>query len=200
MTLLGRLHGGLVLGRRVVVLAERLAGLVPPEAKLLDLGCGDGRVSAAIRTARPDVDVRGADLLVREGTPIPVDRIEGERLPYESGSFDVVMMVDVLHHTTDPTSVLREASRVSRGFVLLKDHLSDPWLATVRLRLMDFAGNAHHGVALTYNYWKRDRWRAAFVEARLTEEIWIERLALYPWPVASLFGDGLHFVARLRRA
>lgn len=200
MSLLGRLHGSLVFPRRASVLAAQIASLVPPNARLLDFGCGDGLVASAIRAARPDVTVRGCDVLVREGALIPVDRIEGEHVPYSDGDFDAVILVDVLHHAADPAALLREAARVSRGVVLLKDHLSDPWLAHPRLRLMDFAGNAHHGVALTYNYWPRDRWSVAFREVGLVEDRRIEALGLYPRPFRWLFEDGLHFLVRLRRA
>src|SRR6185295_9288744 len=196
MTLIGRLHGGLVFPRRVAVLSRRIAPLIPPGARLLDLGCGDGLMASAIQAGRPDIEVRGADVLVREETHIPVDRIEGERLPYADAAFDAVMMVDVLHHTSDPAAILREASRVSRGAVLIKDHLSDPWLGFARLRFMDFVGNAHHGVALTYNYWPRARWQSAFRDLALTPDVWLEKLDLYPRFVAWLFDDGLHFLAR----
>ncbi len=199
MTLVGRLHGGLVFPRRVASLSRLLSALVPRAARLLDFGCGDGLLASLMRSERPDIEVRGADVLVRERTHIPVDRIEGERLPYEDRTFDAVMMIDVLHHTRDPVVQLREASRVSRGIVLIKDHLADPWLAVPRLRFMDFVGNAHHGVALTYNYWPSGRWHSAFREANLAEEVWNEKLGLYPWPASLLFEDGLHFIARLRQ-
>jgi 2-polyprenyl-3-methyl-5-hydroxy-6-metoxy-1,4-benzoquinol methylase len=42
MPLLDRVHGNLVHGRRVRVLAEWLARLLPQNAKVLDVGCGDG--------------------------------------------------------------------------------------------------------------------------------------------------------------
>jgi len=56
---------------------------------------------------------------------------------------------DVLHHTQDPAVLLREAVRVSRSFVLLKDHLDENILDDVTLRLMDWVGNRPHGVVLT---------------------------------------------------
>jgi SAM-dependent methyltransferase len=199
-TVVGRLHDVLVFPRRVRVLAERLAPHFPEGARVLDFGCGDGLVAARVAALRPDLSMRGVDVLARPRAHIPVDLFDGGTLPYSDGEFDAVMIVDVLHHAEDPASVLREARRVCRGVVVLKDHLCDPWLGRPRLRLMDFVGNAHHGVALTYNYWSRARWRAAFREIGLTEEWWSERLGLYPAAAAWLFEDSLHFLGRLRVA
>jgi hypothetical protein len=38
---------------------------------------------------------------------------------------DLIANVDVLHHTTEPMILLREASRVARQVILIKDHLLD---------------------------------------------------------------------------
>ena len=137
-------------------------------------------------------------MLARPKTHVPVDVFDGKTLPYADRSFDAVLIVDVLHHTEDPAALLQEARRVCRGVVILKDHLADPWLAVARLRLMDVVGNARHGVALTYNYWKRAQWQAAFRDVGLAEGAWEEKLGLYPMAAAWLFEDGLHFLARLR--
>ena len=42
MTILGRLHGGLVFRRRVRVLGKVLADLLPENGRVLDVGCGRG--------------------------------------------------------------------------------------------------------------------------------------------------------------
>lgn len=199
-SVVGRLHDGLVSPRRVRVLAERLAPHLPEQARVLDFGSGDGMVAANVLALRPDLSIRGADVLARPEAHVPVDLFDGTTLPYADGEFDAVMIVDVLHHTEDPAAVLREARRVCCGVLVLKDHLCDPWLGRARLRLMDFIGNAHHGVTLTYNYWNRARWRATFREVGLKEEWWSEHLGLYPVAAAWLFEDSLHFLGRLRVA
>jgi ubiquinone/menaquinone biosynthesis C-methylase UbiE len=199
MSALGWVHGRLVFRRRVDVLRDHLVDLIPLNASVLDVGCGDGRLAWSIQRARGDVAIRGLDVLVREQTHIAVDHFDGRILPYPDRSFDAVMAVDVLHHAEDPTNLLSEAARVSRGVVLIKDHLADPWLAIPRLRLMDRVGNARYGVALPYNYWTEKKWREAFRVLGLLPEVWRERLGLYPPPASWIFDDSLHFIARLRR-
>ena len=196
----GALHGRLVFARRIRVLAERLADLIPAQSRILDVGCGDGRLDRLLLERRPDLRVEGIDVLVRPDAAIPVRPFDGTSLPCEDRSFDIVMFVDVLHHTPDPVPLLREAGRVARGAVVIKDHCLDGPLAGPTLRLMDWVGNARHGVALPYNYWPEARWRGTFLSLGLDIEAWIDRLGLYPWPVSLLCERRLHFLARLRPA
>ena len=63
---------------------------------------------------RPDLEITGVDVLVRPKNHIPVQLFDGRQLPFPDQSFDAVMFVDVLHHTDDPSVLLREAKRVAR--------------------------------------------------------------------------------------
>ena len=102
-------------------------------------------------------------------------------------SVAAVLLVDVLHHAQDPIGLLREAGRVARKAVIIKDHLRDPVLGTLTLRMMDWVGNARFGVALPYAYWSRSEWRDAFCDAGLSMEQWSTDLRLYPMPASLLF-------------
>jgi hypothetical protein len=61
--------------------------------------------------------------------------------------------------TEDPMTLLHEAARVARQSVIIKDHTRDRMLAGPKLRFMAQVGNARFGVALTYNYWPRQKWQ-----------------------------------------
>jgi SAM-dependent methyltransferase len=146
---------------------------------------------------RPDLELQGLDVLGRPGTHVPVTVYDGRTIPYGDKSFDVVLFVDALHHTPDPMVPLREAARVARDAILIKDHLRDGILADRTLRLMDWVGNARYGVALPYAYWSRQQWLEAFARLGLTRSAWEVRLGLYPWPASWVFERSLHFIARL---
>lgn len=197
MSTAGRLHGRYVHDRRIRVLTDRIASLIPPNARVLDVGSGDGLLAAGIRRRRPDTMIRGIDVLVRPQTHIPVDAFDGRNIPYADRSFDVVMCVDVLHHTPDPMVLLREAARTAKWAIVLKDHDCSRPLAIPTLRFMDRVGNARHGVALPYNYWPRRQWQEAFKSLGLFVASWTEDLGLYPAPASLLFGGTLQFMAVL---
>lgn len=137
----------------------------------------------------------GVDVLPRErgGTFVLFD---GERLPFRNGAYDVAMLVDVLHHTTDPLCLLREAKRVARR-VIIKDHLVKGLAARATLRFMDRIGNARFGVALPCNYLDDTQWRELFDRAGLTLRDRVANLGLYRLPFSWLFDRQLHFVATL---
>ena len=197
MGAVGLLHDKLVFSRRARVLAGELAGIVPEARTVLDVGCGDGLIDLMICQQRPELSITGVDVLVRPHTHIPVRQFDGTHLPFEDKSFDVVLFTDVLHHTEDPEILLREASRVARVALVLKDHTREGPLAYLTLRFMDWVGNARHGVALPYNYWTHSQWMDSLRSLGLTVESWKAALGLYPRPASWLFDRRLHFVARI---
>ena len=197
MSFLGSVHGRLVFGRRVSVLARHLSRLIPPDARILDIGCGSGDIARAIMQIRPDVAIEGIDVLVRGNTAIPVHPFDGSTVPFPDRAFTLSMMIDVLHHTDDPPALLREAARVATDGVLVKDHFRDGWLAGPTLRFMDWFGNAAHGVRLPYNYLSRAQWQAIWKRNGLQVEDSLEQLGLYPPLLRWLFERRLHFIARL---
>ena len=195
--MLGSAHETLVYGRRIRVLSRHVADLLPRGAAVLDVGAGDGLLAKRVMERRPDVSIRGVDVLARPHSHIPVEMFDGVRLPFPDRAFDAVMMVDVLHHASEQDALLAEMSRVTRGVVVIKDHLVDGLLAHPTLRFMDWLGNARHGVALPYAYWTRTRWQEAFDRARLRVTHWRGALHLYPWPASLVFDRRLHFVSVL---
>jgi SAM-dependent methyltransferase len=191
----------LIFDRRVQVLARHVAELIPSGAhSVLDVGCGDGSLARLAMSRRPELKVQGLETIARPVTAIPVREYDGSTLPYLDRSVDVVMLMDVLHHSDDAPRLLREASRVARRAVIIKDHLSDPWLGRRRLAAMDWVGNVGHGVPLREAYLDRAQWTAAFTEARLDAEECREDLGLYPRPARWLLENGLHFMCRLQPA
>jgi SAM-dependent methyltransferase len=196
---IARWHHALVFQRRTRVLAEMLAAQIPRGARVLDIGCGDGTIGSLVAQLRPDISIQGVEFLVRTECKIECGVFDGASLPFPDGAFDVCLFVDVLHHTQDPSILLGEAVRVSRSFVLLKDHLDENFVDNVTLRLMDWLGNRPHGVVLTYNYQSRTEWAKYFSSCGLAETTWTTRVPIYPAPVSFFAGRGLHFVSLLKR-
>jgi len=198
-SILNEAHRAAVFGRRVRVLSEQLSSQLPRNARVLDVGAGDGSIAAAITELRRDVKIQGIDINLRPTTRIPVRLFDGQRIPFPDGTFDCVMLVDVLHHTRDPAALICEAARVTRRHGLIKDHLDSGPFAKQTLPFMDWVGNWGHGVALTYNYLAEDSWRCIFANAQLALESWSDHLGLYPFPFSLIFDRQLHMIAKLAK-
>jgi SAM-dependent methyltransferase len=199
MGLVADAHRGLVFERRAKVLAEALAALLPSETRLLDVGCGDGTIDRIIQLRRPDVKIQGVDVLVRTTAQIPVTRFDGTTLPFDDGSFEYVMLVDVLHHVDDQSGLLKECARVARNGLIIKDHICEGLLNRVILSFMDWVGNAPHGVRLPYNYLSQLQWDKLFRDSGLSPDTIRADLELYPWPARIIFERNMHFVVALRK-
>jgi SAM-dependent methyltransferase len=199
MNVFEQVHDAYIYGRRTRRLAEILSSLIPSASSVLDVGCGDGRLAKFLLEKRPDLQIEGVDVQVRKNTWLPVKLFDGINLPYPESSFDVVMLIDVLHHTRDPLPLLQEALRVSRRFLAVKDHLLEGTAAGARLRFMDYVGNARHGVSLPYNYLTTKQWAELRQHLNLEAATELKNLQLYPWPMDYVFGGQLHFVGLWQR-
>lgn len=192
-----QIHARYSYNRRLQKLSDHLAEVIPANATVLDVGCGDGELSSLIMQKRPDVKITGIDVLLRPHSRIPVMLYDGQNFPAAANEYDAVMFNDVLHHTEDPLSLLKEASRVARHSIILKDHTLNGFLAGPTLRFMDWIGNARHGVVLPYNYWPKQKWVDGFSSLNFSVDKWTADLKLYPSWADWMFGRTLHFVARL---
>jgi len=181
-------------------LSELIADLLPPVGKVLDVGCGDGKIAEQLMGRLPGLSFEGIDVLVRQGSAIPVAGFDGVHIPAAAGAYDVVMLIDVLHHAGEPMTLLKDVLRVAPKSIVIKDHLAQGIFAKPLLRLMDRVGNARYGVALPCRYWNRTEWDQIFHALSLSIAVWREELGLYPWPADLIFGRGLHFIAKLEQS
>ena len=99
-----------------------LRALPGPPARVLDVGCGEGHLHGAIRPlcgALDACDLSAADLwhaaLAAPGEPTPRYHVaDAARLPWEDGTFDVVLGLELIEHVADARAVLSELARVLR--------------------------------------------------------------------------------------
>jgi SAM-dependent methyltransferase len=90
---------------------------VPLEgARMLDIGCGIGTYVQKLSEFSSRVygiDVDRSRVANVDGRPLAVG--VSERLPFEDGAFDMVLLNEVIEHVEDDARTLREACRVVRS-------------------------------------------------------------------------------------
>ena len=162
------IHNLAISRRRISVLSKHIANLIPPDATVLDVGCGKGDLSLAIKENNPDISIVGVDPLVRDNAVIKVQKFDGVTLPFRDNAFEYSILSDVLHHTENIFDLLRETRRVSRNGIIIKDHICSSPADLLVLRIMDAVGNRGTGVTLPYNYLSLKEWNLLFQDLDLS--------------------------------
>jgi methionine biosynthesis protein MetW len=133
---------------------ELIEALVPDSARVLDLGCGDGALLAAlIETKRCvgrgiEIDDVAVQACVQKGLPVyHGDMLEGMSF-YRDGQFDVVILSQTLQQTLKPPQVIREMLRVGRQAIISFPNFGH---ALVRLGLL-FSGRMPRTRMLPYHW------------------------------------------------
>jgi ubiquinone/menaquinone biosynthesis C-methylase UbiE len=113
-----------------------------PHQRLLDVGCGTGRLLADVHASLPSASLVGVDLstrmlgMARARLPRGIDLIQGaaEHLPIAGSSVDWLVTSSAFHYVTDPFAARREYRRVLRpgGTLVLTDWCAD--YPTMRLQ------------------------------------------------------------------
>lgn len=191
------LHRLVAYNRRVRILSREIAGILDENASVLDVGTGSGDIALEIGKLRADVKIHGIDVLVRKDSAIPVTWYDGEKIPFSDSSFDCVILVDVLHHTPSPMSLLREAFRVAKKSVVVKDHNCDTGFNKRVMRFTDWFGNRQYGVQLLYNFWTESQWKEAWHQLGTTPSTMKTKIGLYSRVTRIVFAENMDFVARI---
>ena len=199
-SLLKQLHAP-IYEKRLECLNGLILAHLKQNDKVLDVGCGGGALGASLIKepgAPLGLVVEGLENHPRGGEPILVHHYEGGKFPFEDNSFDVVCLMDVLHHDQDIASVLREAARVAKRLVIVKDHKPEGFLAQLRICILDWAANFGYGVKCLYYYPTHTEWKHLLQTSGLSLEEEILSMRPYPPLWNTPFGGKLHYMAFAR--
>lgn len=126
---------------------------------VLEVGVGEGEVSARLRSRWPEVPIAGIDLPDAELAAHWVGKAHAGafadigRLPFPDASFDLVLAIEVLEHVPDPVGALRELDRVARGDLVLSVPRERIWSVANMARgkyLRDWGNTPGH-----INHWSK---------------------------------------------
>lgn len=125
--------------------AKKICGECEPFIKtgatILDLGCGRGDVTSALQK-HFNAKIVGVDIQdTRMMYDFPFHLIDGEYLPFDDKSFDVVFIRYVLHHCPNSVPLLTEAKRVARGKIIIYEDLPEGTFSKFFCRLHGLSFN-----------------------------------------------------------
>ena len=143
------------------LLVKRLTANIGDSKTILDIGAGDGGLASEILKICK-VKITGIDPHPQEVSFIPVTKFDGVTIPFANKSFDMSMINDVLHHDHHPEQILSEAKRVSKKYILIKDHYWTNKVDFALLKWTDGFGNLSYGVNLPYNFLTIESWKKMF--------------------------------------
>ena len=152
--------------------ARRILDMIPVQASVgsvLDLGAAEGYVGRELAVRRR-WNVTLADVRPANRTRLPYVTYDGRRLPFSDGQFDLAVLYFVLHHSGDPVSVLREAARVSRGYIFVAESIFVSERERARLEVLDRGMNGLRDTAAvqeTRSFRSIEEWRRLFHSQQL---------------------------------
>lgn len=145
--------------------------------KVLDVGCGDMQIISELTNKLPESIFKGIDVFklpenfVSDSYWQNYVWFDGINIPFKDNYFDVVLLMDVLHHIQieKQLPLLREIKRVAK-FVIIKDHFEYGFFSRQMLRIMDLAGNWAYGVSIPKKYFTKASF-ASFLSAANCKKI-----------------------------
>ena len=113
---------------RAYDMALEIARVLPRQANVLDVGCGNGFIAHHL-TGLLKSRVVGLD--VGQSTVAPIDYVpyDGRNFPLKDQSFNAVLLCYVLHHAQDARLVLNEVSRIltDNGLAVIYEDIPGGW-------------------------------------------------------------------------
>ncbi|MDE0826206.1 MAG: class I SAM-dependent methyltransferase [Akkermansiaceae bacterium] len=192
-----------IYARRIEVLSKIIEPHLSSGDHILDIGSGGGALAAKLRSeaaaAGKEIAIQGIEKHPRGGEEVETLSFDGYQIPCEDGHYDMTILADVVHHEEDYMQLLKEAVRVTKKYLVIKDHTPRGLLGYRRICFMDWAANNPYGVKCLYRYFTAEEWREIYESLGVSVKVELESIRLYPEPFNLVFGNSLQYLAVLSR-
>lgn len=192
---------------------ELIAGMIEPNTRVLDIGCGDGALIDYLFRTR-GCDARGIEIdmaevtrAVAHGLPVMQGDADNDLVHYPDNAFDYVVLSRTLQAVEQPLEVLRQMLRIgTRGIVSFPNfgHWSLRWqlLSTGRMPMTQTWSRTWYETPNIHPCTIRDFFDLCDAEGYVVDQ-WLaadEAGRRAPWRrarlLANLFGEQGLFVLR----
>lgn len=156
---------------------------IKPKMKILDYGAGSGQISEYL-VQKFDTKMALVDVVDYNKTKLKLIKFDGKKLPFKDNSFDLTLIIFVLHHSNYPIEILNEVKRVSEKIIIIEDTPKNGFERTA-WHFWDWLLNLGHNVSMTYSAKKENEWIEIFKKLNLKM---IKKKNFRPWlPVLGMY-------------
>jgi len=150
-----------IVGSRSKTVVNRIMPYIKQANKIIDIGSGTGDVANLIKSQGKNI------------TPVDVANFHGPRmiktiiydgktLPFKDQSFDMALLLMVMHHTSEPDIIFKEAIRVAKKVVVIETSYTTS-ISRILTIISDAIGNLR--LNAFWNSYKTDvEWRQFFTK------------------------------------
>ena len=170
---------------------------IPHGSKVLEIGCGDGRLANVLSIRKKcrvfcvEKDFKMARIGNNKCVEILNIDIENAGLPYETGSFDCIVLGNVLEHFKEPSKILTDLKKYlsEKGFIIY----SVPNIVNWYSRLTILSGKFEYSETGVF-----DKTHLRFYDLRSAKKLAIDAGYRITWldvtPSVYLFKERLNFL------
>lgn len=147
--------------KRAKKLVHLLGRFIKKGDNVLDLGMGDGLIAKQLQLNH-DIKIMGLDVEDYNTTDIPLVINNSKRLPFRDRQFDVVLIISVLHHADNFTSLLAEAKRICKRCIIILEDVYSNIIERMAIILTDALSNFLNPMNMPFNFRREREWLSIF--------------------------------------
>lgn len=138
----------------MTVMHQKIIKLIPKNARVLDLGCGNGDLLFSLIKEKNitgygiDIEFKNVKTCIEKGLPIYQGNINEGLAGFSDQSFDYVILSQTLQETINPLFVINEILRIGK-----KGIVTFPNFAYWKPRLMTLCGQTPVTSALPFSWY-----------------------------------------------
>lgn len=144
---------------------KEITPLLKNGEKILDFGCGDLLFARKLKKRNKSLKMTGVDVVNAHALKnISFVKYEGDKLPFENGTFDTVISVYVFHHCDDAELAFKECLRVAKKRVILIEAIARNRAEILPMKFMDWFFNVWkpEPIPLTFQFKTLNEWETIF--------------------------------------
>ena len=138
--------------------------------KILDFGCGSMEISKKLKDKIYVGQIVGSDIFKHKYKSNKILYIDNNRLFKKNEKFDIIFIVDVLHHIgiDEAPKIIKKLSKLSSN-IIIKDHFEHGFFSRQLLRFVDFYANYGYGVNVPKKYFDKVSWKKTLIRSKCKE-------------------------------